>query len=63
MYLGTVIFLLGLFFRTRSSYFLFPTVLFFGLIHFVLIPFEEKLMHQTFGDSYDDYRLKVRRWI
>jgi protein-S-isoprenylcysteine O-methyltransferase Ste14 len=63
MYLGTVIFLLGLFFRTRSWYFLFPTVLFFGLIHFVLIPFEEKLMHQTFGDSYDDYRRKVRRWI
>jgi protein-S-isoprenylcysteine O-methyltransferase Ste14 len=63
MYLGTVIFLLGLFFVARSWYFLIPPVLFFVLINSILIPFEEELMHQTFGVSYDDYRRKVRRWI
>jgi len=63
MYLGAVIFLLGLFFVVRSWYFLIPPVLFFALINSILIPFEEELMLRTFGDSYDDYRRKVRRWI
>jgi protein-S-isoprenylcysteine O-methyltransferase Ste14 len=63
MYLGAVIFMLGLFFLSRSWYFLIPPVLFFGIIHFVLIPFEEELMRETFGDSYLDYCRRVRRWI
>jgi protein-S-isoprenylcysteine O-methyltransferase Ste14 len=63
MYLGTVIVLFGLFFVARSWYFLIPPVFFFALIDSILIPFEEELMHRTFGNSYDDYRRKVRRWI
>lgn len=30
--------------------------------HFFIIP-EEKLMEQTFGDEYQAYRSRVRRWI
>jgi protein-S-isoprenylcysteine O-methyltransferase Ste14 len=63
MYLGTVILLLGLFFVARSWYFLIPPVLFFALINSILIPFEEELMHQTFGVPYDDYCRRVRRWL
>jgi protein-S-isoprenylcysteine O-methyltransferase Ste14 len=63
MYLGMLIFLLGLFFVVRSWYFLIPPVLFFVLINSVLIPFEEELMHQTFGDPYDNYCQRVRRWL
>jgi hypothetical protein len=29
----------------------------------LLIPFEEELMHQTFGDPYDNYCRRVRRWL
>jgi protein-S-isoprenylcysteine O-methyltransferase Ste14 len=63
MYLGTVIFLLGLFFVARSWYFLIPPVFFFTLLNSILIPFEEELMHRTFGDSYDNYCRRVRRWL
>jgi protein-S-isoprenylcysteine O-methyltransferase Ste14 len=63
MYLGAVIFLLGLFFVARSWYFLIPPVFFFTLLNSILIPFEEGLMHRTFGDSYDNYCRRVRRWL
>jgi protein-S-isoprenylcysteine O-methyltransferase Ste14 len=63
MYLGAVIFLLGLFLVMRSWYFLIPPALFFGIIHFALIPFEEELMRQTFGNSYLDYCRRVRKWL
>ncbi len=63
MYLGTVIFLLGLCFVSRSWWFLIPPAAFFAIIHFSLIPFEEKLMGATFGDSYLEYCRRVRRWI
>jgi hypothetical protein len=55
MYLGMLIFLFGLFFAVRSWYFLIPPALFFVLINSILIPFEEELMHRTFGDPYDNY--------
>ncbi|HEX6999903.1 MAG TPA: isoprenylcysteine carboxylmethyltransferase family protein [Gammaproteobacteria bacterium] len=39
-----------------------PVVLFL-LQNFVIIPFEERSMQQTFGAEYDAYRARVRRWI
>lgn len=39
-----------------------PVVLFL-LQHFVIIPFEERSMRHTFGEEYDAYRARVRRWI
>jgi len=39
-----------------------PVVL-FVLDNFVIIPYEERSMERTFGDSYREYKARVRRWI
>ena len=31
--------------------------------NFVVIPFEEARLRETFGQAYDDYRRRVRRWL
>jgi protein-S-isoprenylcysteine O-methyltransferase Ste14 len=63
MYLGFELLLIGVFFLTKSVFFLIPPVIFFILMNFVLIPFEEKLMTEHFGQSYRDYQRRVRRWL
>jgi protein-S-isoprenylcysteine O-methyltransferase Ste14 len=39
-----------------------PVVL-FAIQSFVIIPFEERSMRRTFGEAYDAYSRRVRRWI
>ncbi|HEX5048657.1 MAG TPA: isoprenylcysteine carboxylmethyltransferase family protein [Gammaproteobacteria bacterium] len=39
-----------------------PIVLFL-LQSFVIIPFEERSMRRAFGEAYDGYSARVRRWI
>jgi protein-S-isoprenylcysteine O-methyltransferase Ste14 len=34
-----------------------------GLIHFVVIPREERYLEQRFGAAYLDYKASVRRWL
>ncbi|MBV9671838.1 MAG: isoprenylcysteine carboxylmethyltransferase family protein, partial [Verrucomicrobia bacterium] len=63
MYLGIAAFLTGIFFLSRSIYLLLPPVLFTLIIDRVLLPFEEQLLGDTFGESYRKYAQKVRRWI
>jgi protein-S-isoprenylcysteine O-methyltransferase Ste14 len=63
MYLGLLTFLIGSFFVSESPYFLIPPVLFFLTINFLLIPFEERLLVDRFGETYEGYRRRVRRWI
>lgn len=63
MYLGSVLFLTGCFFLSRSVFVLLPPVLFWFIIDRVLLPFEEQLLEDTFGDPYRNYRQKVRRWV
>lgn len=33
------------------------------LLHAIVIPFEEERMREVFGEKYDDYRSRVRRWL
>jgi protein-S-isoprenylcysteine O-methyltransferase Ste14 len=33
------------------------------LIHYVVIPREERYLEARFGDEYRDYRTSVRRWL
>jgi protein-S-isoprenylcysteine O-methyltransferase Ste14 len=63
MYLGIELVLVAVFFLTKSLFFLIPPVVFFLLINFLQIPFEEKLMIDHFGRSYTEYRERVRRWL
>ncbi len=63
MYLGIELVLVAVFFLTKSLFLLIPPVVFFLLINFLQIPFEEKLMIDHFGRSYTEYRERVRRWL
>ena len=63
IYLGMLIWLIGLAVLLGSLItFLFP-LLFFVLANFLLIPPEEKKLQQTFGEQFLKYRQHVRRWI
>lgn len=63
MYLGVTIALLGaaIFFGNALS-FLSPLIFFF-MMNYYFVPFEEKLMENIFGEKYLQYKKKVRRWI
>jgi protein-S-isoprenylcysteine O-methyltransferase Ste14 len=63
MYLGLELVLLGIFFLAKSPFFLIPPIVFFILINFLQIPFEENLMTARFGQSYLTYCRRVRRWL
>lgn len=43
--------------------FLIPPIGFILVMNFLYIPHEERRMAESFGDSYDAYRARVRRWI
>jgi protein-S-isoprenylcysteine O-methyltransferase Ste14 len=63
MYLGMALVLLGIaFFIGTLSMFLVPVV-FLCLMNFIFIPFEEAKMLRQFGERYQDYKRRVRRWI
>jgi protein-S-isoprenylcysteine O-methyltransferase Ste14 len=63
IYVGFTLLLCGsaFVFGTPLS-FLFP-VIFFVVANFWYIPFEENNMQQIFGEDYQNYRSRVRRWI
>jgi protein-S-isoprenylcysteine O-methyltransferase Ste14 len=63
MYLGLELVLSGVFFLAKSPFFLIPPIVFFLLINFLQIPFEENLMAKRFGQSYAEYCQRVRRWV
>ena len=63
MYLGVSTALLGaaVYFGNLLS-FLSP-IIFFFVMNYYFVPFEEKLMESLFGKKYLDYKKKVRRWL
>ena len=63
MYLGLLLISIGCFFAVASLWFFVPPILFFSVINFRLIPFEEQLMKEHFGAEYETYRQRVRRWL
>jgi protein-S-isoprenylcysteine O-methyltransferase Ste14 len=63
IYLGLLLISIGCFFAVQSLWFVVPPILFFWVINFRLIPFEEQLMKEHFGAEYETYRQRVRRWL
>ena len=63
MYLGVSTALLGaaIYFGNLLS-FLSP-ILFFLIMNYYFVPFEEKLLENLFGKKYLNYKKKVRRWL
>lgn len=63
IYLGMLIWLIGLAVLLGSLIvFLFP-ILFFLLANLLVIPLEEKDMEQTAGEQFIEYKRCVRRWL
>ena len=63
MYLAMIIITLGAaFWFGRPLMFLSP-LLVFMLTNFLFIPFEEEKMRRQFGEQFDAYAKRVRRWI
>jgi protein-S-isoprenylcysteine O-methyltransferase Ste14 len=63
MYLGMVLFLLGMSILFGSFSTLFPIPLFAWIIRANFIVGEERFMEAAFGARYLEYKKKVRRWI
>lgn len=63
MYLGMVVILLGIAILLGS---LLPLIIIPAFIWIVTVNFiheEERMMEQTFGEQYQQYRQRVRRWL
>ena len=63
MYLGLTAFLVGIAWCMRTAPWWGVPAAFFLYVRLVNVPREERLLESLFGDSYRDYRAKVRRWL
>lgn len=63
MYFGVTIGLFGVSLYIGNLLSLLSPLIFFLMMNFKFVPFEEKLMQQIFGKQYLDYKRKIRRWI
>ena len=63
MYLGMVLVLIGIsiFLGSVTPYIV--VILFTVLINVLFIKTEEKMLAETFGDDWKEYKKKTRRWI
>jgi protein-S-isoprenylcysteine O-methyltransferase Ste14 len=63
IYLGLFIILLSFVFWFGSLPILVAPLLFLLVMNFYYLPFEEAKLETTFGESYTNYRQRVRRWL
>ena len=63
MYLGVTTALLGFSVYIGNLFSFLSPLLFFLIMNFVYVPFEERLMEKIFGKKYLVYKKKIRRWI
>ena len=63
MYLGGLFFLMGLSILSGNIISFISPILFFIIINWMFIPYEEEKMGKEIGKEYVDYKKKVRRWI
>ena len=63
MYLGMLVILLGATVKLGILEGFLFVGLFFTVANWWYIPFEEERMKEAFGESFEDYRARVRRWL
>ena len=63
MYFAVVTILLGEAFFFRSATVLVEAAIFFGCANLFILLYEEPALQRKFGESYEQYRQRVGRWI
>jgi protein-S-isoprenylcysteine O-methyltransferase Ste14 len=63
MYLGMALLLLGVALLLGTVTALVPVVIFPFVVDRVFIRVEERMLAETFGREWEEYRARVRRWI
>ncbi len=63
MYLGVTIALLGASIYIGNLISFLSPIIFFVIMNYYFVPFEEKLLEKIFKKQYVNYKRKVRRWI
>jgi protein-S-isoprenylcysteine O-methyltransferase Ste14 len=63
MYFGMLLILLGASFIMGTLPSMVAPIAFFLIIDKVFIPYEEKKLLSSFGDSYNEYMMATRRWL
>lgn len=63
IYLGDAMILLGLAELTKNIWFVLLLPVFVGLVTWLAILPEERHLEKKFGDAYEAYKAKTRRWI
>lgn len=63
MYLGVSTALFGAAFYFGNLLSFLSPIIFFLVMNYYFVPFEEKLLEGLFGKKYIDYKKKVRRWV
>ena len=63
MYLGLVVLSLGVAVAAGAILMFVAPLLVFATANWVHIPFEEAKMRRQFGEAFDDYVRRVRRWL
>ncbi len=63
MYVGMILLLAGLSICFRNMFSLLCPATFFILMHILFIPKEERLLEEEFGQEFNEYKRKVRKWI
>ena len=63
MYVGVLLVLVGEVLLFRSTVLLLYALVWLGIVHIVILLYEERYLQFRFGESYDEYRKNVRRWI
>ena len=63
IYVGFLVIVLAVAIGANNAWLLLSFVALFVVLHFGVVKPEERYLSVKFGDRYDDYRRRVRRWI
>jgi protein-S-isoprenylcysteine O-methyltransferase Ste14 len=63
MYVAMLLLLVGVAWLLGSAMAFLPVPLLYLVLRFRVIPMEEGMLEETFGEEYLDYKRKVRRWL
>jgi protein-S-isoprenylcysteine O-methyltransferase Ste14 len=63
MYMGMAILIFGFSILSKNIFALFLPLFFMAAVRLIFIKREEKLMFETFGKDYLEYKKEVRRWL